>query len=94
MILPPAFTEDLSDLPTHAFSHRALTWWGLIGFMLIEGTAFAMAIAAYFFLMSAEQSWAPQPWHPPGLGCGDDVHANHPGQRNPEHDDQDSRREL
>ena len=70
MIRPPSFTQDLTDLPDHAFSYRSLTWWGIIGFMVIEGTAFALAIAAYFFLMSHEQQWAPQPLDPPGLLAG------------------------
>jgi cytochrome c oxidase subunit 3 len=70
MIRPPTFTQDLAKLPDHAFSHRSLTWWGVVGFMVIEGTAFALAIAAYFFLMSHEQHWAPQPWLPPGLVAG------------------------
>jgi cytochrome c oxidase subunit III len=61
----PSFTQDLSELPTHAFSHRSLTWWGIIGFMVIEGGFFALAMAAYFFLMSHEQEWAPRPWNPP-----------------------------
>ena len=38
--------------------------------MVIEGTAFALAIAAYFFLMSQEHQWAPRPWQPPGLVAG------------------------
>ena len=67
MSLRPSFVEDVSALPTHAFSHRSLTWWGILGFMVIEGTAFALTIAAYFFLMSQEQEWAPRPWNPPGL---------------------------
>lgn len=70
MSAAPDFARDLSDLPTHAFSHRSLTWWGIIGFMVIEGTAFALAIAAYFFLMSQEQEWAPLPWLPPNLLAG------------------------
>jgi cytochrome c oxidase subunit III len=70
MSLRPSFTEDVSGLPTHAFSFRSLTWWGIIGFMVIEGTAFALTIAAYFFLMSQEQEWAPRPWEPPGLLAG------------------------
>ena len=70
MSLVPRFTDDLAELPTHAFSHRSLTWWGIIGFMVIEGTAFGLAIAAYFFLMSHEQQWAPGPWQPPGLIAG------------------------
>ena len=59
MTLPVHFTRDLSELPTHAFGTRSLTWWGVVGFMLIEGTGFALAIAAYFFLMSQEQLWPP-----------------------------------
>ena len=70
MIRPPRFTEDLSVLPTHAFGHRSATWWGVVGFMVIEGTAFAMAFAAYFFLMSHEASWPPEPWLPPDLLAG------------------------
>jgi cytochrome c oxidase subunit 3 len=70
MIAPPSFTQDLAELPDHAFSYRSLTWWGIIGFMVIEGTFFALAIAAYFFLMSHEQHWAPPPVRPPGLVAG------------------------
>lgn len=70
MSLEPSFTEDVSALPTHAFSYRSLTWWGIIAFMVIEGAAFALTIAAYFFLMAQEQEWAPRPWSPPGLLAG------------------------
>ncbi len=70
MSLPPSFTDDLTELPTHAFSHRSLTWWGIIGFMVIEGMFFVLTIAAYFFLMAHEHEWAPQPWDPPGLIAG------------------------
>ena len=70
MSLKPSFTRDLAELPTHAFSYRSVTWWGIIGFMVIEGVAFAMAIAAYFFLMSQEQEWAPRPTLPPDLLAG------------------------
>jgi len=35
MSLPPSFTDDVSALPTHAFSYRSLTWWGIIAFMVI-----------------------------------------------------------
>jgi len=70
MSLPPAFSDDVSALPTHAFSYRSVTWWGIIGFMVIEGMFFVLTIGAYFFLMSHEQSWAPQPWDPPNLVWG------------------------
>jgi heme/copper-type cytochrome/quinol oxidase subunit 3 len=70
MMAEPQFTADLSSLPTHGFGHRALTWWGEVAFFLIEGTAFAMAIAAYFFLMNQEQAWPPPPFLPPNLLAG------------------------
>ena len=70
MSLPRSFVQDVSELPTHAFSYRSLTWWGIIGFMVIEGSAFVLTFAAYFFLMSQEQEWAPRPWNPPGLIAG------------------------
>ena len=64
------FKIDLAPLPTHAFGHRALTWWGLVGFFLIEGTAFAVAIASYFYLMNLDQAWPPPPFLPPDLLAG------------------------
>jgi heme/copper-type cytochrome/quinol oxidase subunit 3 len=70
MTLRTNFRRDVGDLPTHAFSYRSLTWWGVIGFMVIEGTAFVLTIAAYFFLMSHEQEWAPRPWNPPNPVAG------------------------
>lgn len=66
----PRFIGDLSKLHTHAFGHRSLTWWGVIGFFLIEGSAFALAIASYFFLMNQEQGWPPPPIEPPDLLAG------------------------
>ncbi|GAA4752649.1 cytochrome c oxidase subunit 3 [Sphingomonas daechungensis] len=66
----PEFADDLSALRTHAFSYRSLTWWGIIAFMVIEGAFFALAMAAYFFLMAQEQEWAPRPWSPPDLLAG------------------------
>jgi cytochrome c oxidase subunit 3 len=71
MMLPqPRFTGDLAHLPTHAFGHRSLTWWGIIAFMVIEGMFFALTIAAYFYLMSQEQSWPPPPFRAPDWLAG------------------------
>lgn len=70
MIPPPKYVGDLTDLPTHAYGHRSLTWWGVIAFFMIEGTAFALAIATYFFLIPGEQSWPPEPYRPPDLLAG------------------------
>ena len=58
--LPPRqFVGDLSQLPQHAHSHRSLTWWGMMGMIAIEGTAFALAIAAYLYLANHEWHWPP-----------------------------------
>ena len=69
-MLQPRFRGDLAKLPTHGFSHRALTFWGIIAFFLIEGTAFLMAVASYFFLLNQEQMWPPAPFEPPALLAG------------------------
>jgi heme/copper-type cytochrome/quinol oxidase subunit 3 len=45
-------------------------WWGVVGFMLIEGAGFVLALGAYFYLLPNERgSWPPgQP--PPALLWG------------------------
>jgi heme/copper-type cytochrome/quinol oxidase subunit 3 len=52
-------TLDVSKLPTYAFGHRGLMWWGNAGMMAIEGTVFAIAVVAYFYLRGLAQSWPP-----------------------------------
>jgi heme/copper-type cytochrome/quinol oxidase subunit 3 len=59
--------RDLSDLPSSASGPRHLVWWGNIGFMLIEGTGFAIAAAAYLYLMTQASQWPPAGDHLPGL---------------------------
>lgn len=70
MSLEPHFTEDVSELPHDLFGPASLTWWGTLGFMVIEGAAFGLVFAAYFFLMNQEAQWPPQPWDPPDLLAG------------------------
>ena len=70
MMRPPSLAGDLSQLPDHGFGARSLTWWGVVAFFLIEGTAFALAIGAYFFLQGLENSWPPEPWKPADLLAG------------------------
>jgi cytochrome c oxidase subunit III len=48
---------DVSELPTVVFGHRSLMWWGTLGVMAIEGTVFALAIMAYFYLRSHQPTW-------------------------------------
>jgi cytochrome c oxidase subunit 3 len=70
MIPAPRFTGDLAELPTHKFGPSSLTWWGVLGFMVIEGAAFGLAFAAYFFIMGHEQGWPPEGRLPPNLLWG------------------------
>jgi len=70
MIHTPRFTEDLSELPTSKFGTSSLTWWGILGFMVIEGAGFALAFAAYFFIMGHEQGWPPEGRRAPELLYG------------------------
>jgi cytochrome c oxidase subunit 3 len=55
---------DLSHLPDYAFGPAALGWWGGLGFMLIEGMAFVLAIGTYLYLIPFEQHWPPNGWLP------------------------------
>lgn len=50
---------DVADLPSLGFGHRSLMWWGTLGLMAIEGTVFALAMAAYFYLRSQTDLWPP-----------------------------------
>ena len=70
MIRQPRFTDDVAGLPTHKFGPSSLTWWGIIGYMIVEGSAFALAFAAYFFLMGHEQGWPPEGRAAPNVLAG------------------------
>ena len=70
MILKPRFANDLVGLPTTKFGPASLTWWGIIGFMVIEGAGFGLAFAAYFFIMGHEQGWPPEARKAPELLYG------------------------
>lgn len=63
------FVGDAAALPDHGFGARSTTWWGVVGFMTIEGAAFALGFAAYFFLMAQERQW-PASAAPPDLLWG------------------------
>jgi len=51
---------DVSHLPTVTFGHRNATWWGTIGFMLIEGTTLALVAAAYLYVRKNYSAWPPE----------------------------------
>ena len=50
---------DVSRLPTFAFGQRSILWWATLGMIAIEGTAFALTIAAYIFLKWRVPDWPP-----------------------------------
>ena len=52
-------TLDVSALPIGTADSRSLLWWGNIGMMVIEGTMFAMMIAVYIYLKTANIDWPP-----------------------------------
>jgi cytochrome c oxidase subunit 3 len=60
----PRFVQDVRALPDHAFDSRSLTWWGVLGYIAVEGAGFALAIAAYFFLRGQEMQWPPSALSP------------------------------
>src|SRR5205823_1564523 len=60
---------DVSGLAPGAFGHRSLIWWGTLGLFVIEGTMFAIAIAAYFYLRMRNTTWPPNV-PPPDLRWG------------------------
>src|SRR4051794_18853491 len=62
---------DVARFPQHAFGSRDPIWWANAGFMVIEGTMFAMAMATFFYLKSVDgDPWPPNPWAPPSLSWG------------------------
>jgi cytochrome c oxidase subunit III len=63
-------TLDVGALPPGAFGSRSLMWWGTMGLVLIEGTVFALAIGAYFYLRTRMPSWPPDGVAPPDLRWG------------------------
>lgn len=50
---------DVSRLPSYTFGPRATMWWGTFGVIAIEGMAFAIAVASYFYLRSQSLEWPP-----------------------------------
>ena len=52
-------TLDVSSLPGYAFGHRGLIWWGTVGFMVIEGSMFVIALITYFYLRLKVDQWPP-----------------------------------
>ena len=64
---PQRAVVDASSLPTVAFGTRGVTWWGMMGFAVIEGFTLAIVAAAYLYLTRNFVSWPPLGTRPPSL---------------------------
>lgn len=60
---------NVAELPVHGMGAASPTWWGTLAYMLLEGSAFAVAIAMYLYLSSLAPAW-PIAAPPPSLGPG------------------------
>jgi cytochrome c oxidase subunit III len=63
-------TIDVSRLPTEGFGTASATWWGTIGFMLIEGSSLLLCAMAYIYLSRRSPLWPPSGTPPPNLAVG------------------------
>jgi cytochrome c oxidase subunit III len=63
-------TIDVSQLPTYAFGHRALTWWATWSMLMMEGTMLMILLVSYFFLRTSIPDWPPGRTLPPNLFWG------------------------
>jgi cytochrome c oxidase subunit 3 len=50
---------DARELPSYAYGHRSLMWWGTFGMIAIEGTVFALACMVYFYVRTRVDEWPP-----------------------------------
>jgi cytochrome c oxidase subunit I+III len=60
----PRAVVDVSALPDSEFGHRGLIWWGTVGFMVIEGSIFAIGLVVYFYLRLNVVDWPPSQPNP------------------------------
>lgn len=58
---------DVTGLPEVVFGHRAIAWWGTVGFMVIEGTTLMVSLVSYFYLRRNFDGWPPPPTPMPDL---------------------------
>ena len=73
MSAKPAVAEaeviDASQLPSYAYGHHSVMWWGTLGLIAIESTIFALAAFSYFYIYTRVDVWPPSV-PPPDLTWG------------------------
>ncbi len=60
---------NVSSLPNVVFGPRATVWMANLGYMVIEGTMFALLIVSYFYYRTRANVWPPEQM-PPALLWG------------------------
>jgi cytochrome c oxidase subunit I+III len=66
-ILRGSDLEDRSGLPVMATGRKATAWWGMLGFIVILGTALIALIYSYFYIRLFAPRWPPAGTALPGL---------------------------
>ncbi|HYF40153.1 MAG TPA: cytochrome c oxidase subunit 3 [Gemmatimonadales bacterium] len=64
---PVRLVADVRALPRTVFGHRALMWWGTLGFIIIEGTTLVICAVSYFYLRRNYSTWPPEHIYRPDL---------------------------
>lgn len=64
---PTRVVADVRALPRTVFGHRALMWWGTIGFIIIEGSTLFICAMTYFYLRRNFFTWPPEHLYRPAL---------------------------
>lgn len=67
-MIPARQVRDVSDLPQNVFGAGALTWWGMLGMILIEGITLVLVAAAYLYIQQTSTTWPPPHIPLPSLG--------------------------
>jgi heme/copper-type cytochrome/quinol oxidase subunit 3 len=60
---------DVAALPTEAFRHRSIMWWGAMGFMVAEGVTLISLLVSYLYVRRNFEGWPPVNTPPPALGA-------------------------
>ena len=56
-----ALRIDVSGLPSDAFGHRTLLWWGTIAFIVIESMTLITVAGSYLYVFEQQPAWPPPP---------------------------------
>jgi heme/copper-type cytochrome/quinol oxidase subunit 3 len=64
---PTRAVADVRALPRVVYGHRALMWWGTLGFIMIEGSTLFICVVTYFYLRRNFATWPPEHIYRPSL---------------------------